>query len=150
MQHVVFFAAFLAAGWAFARLEVEIEGGAGWAANLPTWRVENRWTRIFFGGRPLTGYHLFVHLWVLPLVHLPLLMGFAPLEWRSEARIVAFLIFFWVVEDFLWFVVNPAFGIRRFDPRHAWWHAPAWWWIAPREYWIFTPVAALLYWLSLG
>jgi hypothetical protein len=25
----------------FAKVEIEIEGPAGWAAKLPTWRVEN-------------------------------------------------------------------------------------------------------------
>lgn len=33
----------------FAQVEIQIEGPAGWAANLPTWRVENHWLRIFFG-----------------------------------------------------------------------------------------------------
>ena len=145
MQHLLFAAAVLAAAWTFARLEIEIEGGNGWAAALPTWRIENRWTRWFFGGRPLTGYHLYVHLWVGVLVHLPLLLGLAPVSWPSEARILSFLILFWVAEDFLWFVLNPAFGIRRFTPEHAWWHAPGWWWIAPREYWLFTPLALALY-----
>ena len=28
---------------AFAQLEIQIEGNAGWARGLPTWRVENRW-----------------------------------------------------------------------------------------------------------
>ena len=27
----------------FAHAEIEIEGAGGWAANLPTWRVEQHW-----------------------------------------------------------------------------------------------------------
>jgi hypothetical protein len=149
VPHVWFFAAVLAAASAFALLEIQIEGGAGWAANLPTWKIENRWTRLFFSSRPLTGYHLYVHLWILVMVHLPFLLGLAAPSWRGEARILAFLIFFWLVEDFLWFVLNPAFGIRRFTREHIWWHAPTWWLIAPRDYWVFTPLAAALYWASL-
>jgi hypothetical protein len=148
VQHLLFLLAVVAAAWTFARLEIEIEGSDGWAAALPTWRIENRWTRWFFGGRPFTGYHLWVHAFVLLMAHLPLLLGFAPLAWRTEGRIVAFLILFWILEDFLWFVLNPAFGLRRFTPRHAWWHAPGWWWVAPREYWIFAPLAVGLYALS--
>lgn len=148
MPHLLFAGAVLVAAAVFALLEIEIEGRAGWASDLPTWRVENRWTRWFFGSRALTGYHLYVHLFVLVMVHLPFLLQLTPFSWRGEARIAAFLILFWVVEDFLWFVLNPEFGIHKFDPEHAWWHAPSWWWIAPREYWIFTPIALVLYLLS--
>jgi hypothetical protein len=51
---------------------------------------------------------------------------------------------FWVSEDFLWFVLNPAFGLRRFAKTHAGWHRH-WWLGAPIEYWIFTPLG--LWWL---
>jgi hypothetical protein len=27
----------------FANVEIQIEGAAGWAANLPTWRIEHHW-----------------------------------------------------------------------------------------------------------
>ena len=145
VQHVWFFALVIAAALAFAQLEIQIEGGAGGAANLPTWKVENRWTRAFFSSRPLTGYHLYVHVFVLLFAHAPYALAFARPSWAAEARIAAFLIFFWVAEDFLWFVMNPAFGVRRFRREHVWWHAPTWWWIMPRDYWVFTPLAALLY-----
>ncbi|HEY0025536.1 hypothetical protein [Longimicrobium sp.] len=145
MEHLSFFAMVLAAGAAFAQLEIQIEGTAGWAAALPTWRVENRWTRLFFSSRPLTGYHFYVHVFVTLVVHLPFALGFAAPTWKGEARIVAWLILFWVAEDFLWFVMNPAFGLRKFRREHIWWHAPTWVWIMPRDYWVFTPIAAALY-----
>ena len=41
----------------FANAEIQIEGGAGWATSLPTWRIENSiWLDIFWGGRAMTGY----------------------------------------------------------------------------------------------
>jgi len=147
-QHLLFFGEMLAASSLFALLEIQVEGEQGWARNLPTWRVENRWTRLFYGKRPLTGYHLYFQLLVLALVHLPYAMG-APLRLQTEMRILAFYILFFVVEDFLWFVFNPAYGFRRFRREHIWWHAPAWWWIMPREYWIFVPLGLALYVLSL-
>jgi hypothetical protein len=53
--------AVLALAYLFARVEVEIEGEAGWAANLPTWRIEEHLLLdIFWGGRALTGYHLWM------------------------------------------------------------------------------------------
>ena len=45
----------------FAQVEIQIEGSAGWAASLPTWRVEKHWLlEIFWGGRAMTGYHAWV------------------------------------------------------------------------------------------
>lgn len=148
MQHVWFVAFVVAAATCFALLEIAIEGDQGWAAALPTWKIENKWTRWFFSSRPLTGYHLYVHLFVLVFVHLPYGLGFLAPSWKVEARIAAFLIFFWVMEDFLWFVLNPAFGIRRFTREHVWWHAPTWWWVMPRDYWVFLPLGILLYLFS--
>ena len=45
MQHLWFFLLLIVVALAFALLEVQIEGAAGWAANLPAWRVDNRFTR---------------------------------------------------------------------------------------------------------
>jgi hypothetical protein len=143
--HVAFFGTLFAAAAIFALLEIEIEGGSGWASNLPTWRFENRWTRLLLGSRQVTGYHLYVHLFVLILLHLPFALGLSMPGLHAEARILAFLVLFWILEDFLWFVFNPAYGVRRFNPESVWWHAPAWWWIMPREYWIFTPIGLGLY-----
>jgi hypothetical protein len=130
---------------AFALAEVQIEGPNGWAANLPTWRIENRWTRLLYSSKPLTGYHLYTQLFTLSAVHLSFGLGLVSITWNAEARVLSFFILFWVLEDFLWFVLNPAFGLKRFRPKHIWWHAPTWWWIMPRDYWIFTPIAVLLY-----
>lgn len=145
MQHIGFMLFLLAAGATFAQLEIQIEGGAGWAANLPTWRRNNRWTHLLLGGRPLTGYHLYCHLFVLVMLHLPFGLGLADWTLHGEARVLAFLILFWIVEDFLWFVLNPRYGIRGFTRQRVEWHAAAWWWIMPREYWLFTPVGIALY-----
>lgn len=145
MSDALFAAGVLATAAVFALLEIQIEGSAGWATGLPTWRWENRWTRLLVGARAVTGYHLYVHLFVLLMAHAVFLTGIADFTWRGEARIIAFLIFFWLAEDYLWFVFNPAFGARRFRREHVWWHAPTWWWIMPRDYWIFLPLGALLY-----
>ena len=148
MSHATFLLSLAAVAALFARLEIHVEGPNGWAAKLPTWRLENRWTRLFYSGKPLTGYHLYSLLLSLAFVHLPFGLGLVPLTWRAEARVLAFVVLFWVLEDFLWFVLNPAFGLKRFRPEHIWWHRAKWWWIMPRDYWIFTPVGLLLYVVS--
>lgn len=147
-DHLVFFASLLGVAAVFARLEIEIEGDAGWASALPTWRIENRWTRLLLGRRPLTGYHLFIHLFVLLFAHLPYALALVRPSARAELRILAFLILFWILEDFLWFAFHPSFGVRRFRAAHIPWHAANWWWIMPREYWILTPAAVAAYVLS--
>lgn len=132
----------------FALLEIQIEGDVGWAARLPTWRIENRWTRRFLGARPITGYHVYFHLLILILLHLPYALGIAP-ALSTELRLLSFYLLFWILEDFLWFVLNPAFGVRAFRRDRIWWHAPNWWWFMPRDYWIFLPLAVACYLLSL-
>jgi len=148
VEHVFFisFTAGLAA--LFALVEIQTEGPHGWAAHLPTWRIDNRFTRLVLSGKPLTGYHLYLLLFSLMMAHLPFAIDLSEFSWRAEARVISFLMIFWILEDFLWFVLNPHFGIRRFRREAIWWHAPAWWWIAPRDYWLWTPAAILLYLVS--
>lgn len=147
MEHVFFFSGLLAAAACVALLEIQIEGPHGWAQRLPTWRLQSRlWTRLF-PGRPLTGYHLYLLLFIMLVAHLPFAFGM-PWTWYREARAVAFVLLFWVAEDFLWFVLNPHFGLRRFSPEHIAWHRHAWWWLAPRDYWIATSIGVVLYFLS--
>ena len=145
MPHVSFFLTLIIMSVLFAKAEIQIEGADGWAAKLPTWKISNRWTRFIYGAKPLTGYHFYTQLFILCAVHLPFCFSMAPFTLRFELRAVSFFILFWVLEDFLWFVMNPAFGLSRFRPKHIWWHAPGWWWIMPRDYWIFIPVGLFVY-----
>ncbi len=148
MHHALFLVLLVLSALFFALLEIQIEGAHGWASSLPTWRYQSHWTRAVLGNRSITGYHVFFQLFVLCLLHVPYALTSAPFSLALELRIFAFGLLFWVVEDFLWFVFNPAFGLRGFNPDRAWWHAANWWWIMPRDYWLFTPLAALLYLLS--
>jgi hypothetical protein len=145
VSHLAFLAYLFLASLVFALLEVQIEGEAGWARDLPTWRYENCITRALLGNRPITGYHLYMHLLVIALVHAPFGLGLLEFSLAGELRILAFLVFFWVVEDFLWFIVNPAWGFRHFRQDRIRWHARHWWGMMPRDYWIFMPIGVVLY-----
>jgi len=106
----------------FARAEVHIEGPHGWAGKLPTWRVEDhQLLNIFFGGKPLTGYHLWMFLFMAGIFHLPLAF-FDAFSIKLEARVLGSLMLFWLIEDFLWFVTNPAYGLKKFKDEHISWH----------------------------
>ena len=109
-------------GFFFANVEIQIEGAAGWAANLPTWRVESHWLLdIFWGGRPMTGYHAWVFPFMALVFHLPVVFG-NRWSWLLEVRILASVALFWIIEDYLWFVFNPAFGAAHFLPEFVPWH----------------------------
>ncbi len=127
----------------FAKVEVHIEGGDGWAAKLPTWRVEKHpLLTLLWGGRPMTGYHAWVFSFMALVFHLPLFLP-GPPSWALEARILGALMVFWIAEDFLWFAVNPAYGLARFARGQVPWH-PRWWGPLPADYWIFGLLAAAL------
>ena len=131
---MIFMAAILAL-W-----EIQIEGREGWAAKLPGWRIEKGWVLKFTGGRPLTGYHIFMTVFMIAVVHLPLF--FAPWSWRLGLLLIGVYLGMVLVEDFLWFVFNPHYGIRNFRKGKIWWHK-TWWGPVPSFYW-FMLVAVIL------
>lgn len=110
-----------------AKLEINIEGKNGWAKNLPTWRIKNKWTKIFMREYPLTGYHLYLMLTVLSFLHFPFFFGTI---WNlsKEFIILGLYSVIFLVEDFLWFVLNPEYGLKKFHKDHIEWH----------HHWIFN------------
>ena len=131
----------------FAKVEIHIEGDSGWAANLPTWRIEKHWLLdIFWGGRPMTGYHAWVFSFMALVFHLPI---FIDGQWtlKLEVRMLGCLMFFWIFEDFLWFVLNPAFGLAKFRQSSIPWHK-YWFFFVPVDYVVFAIVGSSLIWYS--
>jgi len=125
----------LAGAVLWAKMEIEIEGKDGWAAALPTWRIESHWLLdIFYGGRPLTGYHVWAFCFVFFFFHFPFFFNHG-WTWQTELRIVGAYDLFWVVEDFLWFVLNPHYGWARFTRSEVWWHK-RWFLGLPVDYWV--------------
>ncbi len=125
--------------WALglAGIEIEIEGGWGWAERLPTWFYKRgRFGRLYglvMGERPLTGYHVYAFTIPLLLLHLPYVSG---VEWTVESELITLAAYFTlaVVWDYLWFVLNPAYTVRRFQRGNVWWFEVPWLWRFPRDY----------------
>lgn len=136
----------LVAALLFAKLEIEIEGRHGWAEKLPTWRVEKHiLLDLFFGGRPLTGYHVWAFLFVLFTFHMPFFWTAGSWSVGGELHAFGSYTLFWIVEDALWFLLNPHYGWKRFTRSHVWWHK-RWLLGLPVDYWILGSLAlALLY-----
>ena len=144
--------------WAFflAGVEIEIEGGRGWAERLPTWwRRRGPIARVygmFMAGRPLTGFHVFQLPLPLIVLQLPFLFG---LHWTvgRELRTIAAALFLGVAYDFLWFVLNPAYTVRGFRRGKIWWFSGPWLGPFPIDYYLgigVSIVVAALGWLVDG
>jgi hypothetical protein len=148
--HMLFLIGWIALlGLFFAMTEIQIEGPNGWACALPTWRIEKHWLLdIFWGGRPMTGYHAWVFSFMFLVFHLPHVFSWT-CTWRLEARCLGSLMLFWIIEDFLWFVFNPCYGLARFSPEFIPWHKH---WIIgmPTDYAVFIFVGSLLLGWSFG
>jgi hypothetical protein len=135
--------------WAFglAGIEIEIEGAYGWAERLPTWfKKRGRLGRVYglvMGGRPLTGYHVYAFTIPMLVLHLPFVMG---VEWTlaGELRAVATYFALAVVWDYLWFVLNPAYTVKRFRRGNVWWFEVPWIWRFPLDYYLGIAVSILL------
>jgi len=157
LQSSYVFLACLLLAW----LEVQIEGPHGWAKDLPTWREHPPWAtdrNVFFrvvgalfawgsGGNRLTGYHAAMMSFLVVMSGMPLVLT-AP-SWPLFFECAGYLAMMTVVWDFLWFVINPAFGIRRFRPEHIAWH-PRWWGPMPSAYPGGLALAACLLSLAHG
>jgi hypothetical protein len=131
----------------FANVEIQIEGANGWASSLPTWRIEHHWLLdVFWGGRPMTGYHAWVFPCIALFFHFPMLFT-GQWSWRAEARAIGCSMLFWLAEDFLWFALNPAYGIAHLAPQWVPWHK-RWWGPVPQDYWTFSVLIVVLLWLS--
>ena len=125
--------------------EIQIEGKEGWAAKLPAWRIEKRWIIKLTGGRPVTGYHVFMTLFLIATVHLPLF--FVAWSWRLESLLLGFYVGMVLLEDFLWFVLNPHYGIKNFRKGKIWWHT-SWWGPVPALYWFLLVICIVLLYLG--
>lgn len=127
----------------FAAIEVEIEGKHGWAEKTSTWfRTKELAAKLYglaMGGRPLTGYHVFMFLLPIFILHAHFVMG---VQWSLGQELIALAIYFvWMPTwDFLWFVLNPYYGVKKFKKQNVWWHA--------RSHWLFnvTPLDYLVGW----
>lgn len=122
-----------------ALLEVQIEGPNGWASSLPTWRFAHpRWLTLA-NGKPITGYHVCMIGLLLLLFHFPAVRG--PWSWRLEGELLSQFFLVAVFWDFLWFVLNPHYGLRRFRAGEVWW-CRRWALGLPVDYWSGLAISA--------
>jgi hypothetical protein len=95
------------------------------------------------GGLAVTGYHVYMTVFLVAMVHLPVF--FVAWSWRLESLLIGFYVGLVLVEDFLWFVLNPCYGIKNFRRGKIWWHK-RWWGPVPALYWFLFRLSAVLIW----
>ena len=102
-----------------ARVEIHIEGAHGWAVNLPTWRWGPKWWLGLTNGKELTGYHVWLTLFLIGMFHLPLVFaGWSLALWAKCASSYMMVTAAW---DLQWFVWNPAWGFDGLRTREVPW-----------------------------
>lgn len=97
--------------------ESYIEGKNAWAANQVGWKIN------FLKNKPLTAYHFWLYLITIPLF---LMFPFVIFGFNSHIfwLLAAGYFFGLVLEDLLWFVVNPHWGgLKKFNLRDVYWHS---------------------------
>ncbi len=133
--------------FAIAKLEINIEGEHAWGKKLPTWRVKNKFTQILFGDQELTGYHIWFFISALVFLHFPYFLG-VNFSFVTEIRILAVFFIGMVFEDIIWFILNPAYGIKKLNKFDAHWHKH-WFGFLPRFYIYYSIFGVTLLLLSL-
>jgi hypothetical protein len=112
----------LVVGFFHSLLELEIEGReiqGGWARFLPTKRIKNKMT-MFLIHKEITLYHILTILLFISLFH----GAFIFKKWsiNDEIKLFGYLCFYFVWEDFCWFLCHPKFRLKNFRKGKIDWH----------------------------
>jgi hypothetical protein len=127
-----------------AKLELMTEGKHGWGLNFPCWRINHYLINLLIG-KELTGYHFYMCIMFLLLFHSPFL--FVGFSIKKELLAMGLFFWYWVLEDFFWFVESKHYGLRNFKKGRIYWHKR--WKIGlPISYWWSITIGSLL--LILG
>jgi hypothetical protein len=125
---------------ATALMEIQIEGGNGWAKLLPSWRIAPPWLKKILNGKDITGYHVYLNLHSLIFLHFPILL--TGWSWQMELTILFVMCSFVVCEDVLWFILNPHFGWLSFKREKIPWYT-SWWGPLPTDYYFWIILSVL-------
>lgn len=126
--------------------EIQIEGGkGGWARHLPTFRINIFLTKLLIG-KELTGYHIFMLSMFVTIFHGIFL--FQPWTPKIELLVWGWLFWYFILEDFLWFVFNKHYGLNKFKKGHIPWHK-RWMFRLPISYWTFGVLGGWLLYFGM-
>ena len=124
--------------------ETQIEGKSGWAKHLPTFRINVMLTKLLIG-KHITGYHIFLLAMFITIFHGVFL--FLPWSLRTEALVFGLFSLYFVIEDFMFFVVNPHYPLKNFKRGKIEWHR-RWFCKLPVSYWWGIIIGVFLLWIG--
>jgi hypothetical protein len=127
-----------------SKFEKMIEADEGWAKNLPCWKINHPIIQ-FILGKQLTGYHAWMLILFFIIFHSPML--FIDWSFKKELITLGFYIWYWIIEDFLWFLESENFGIRNFRKGKIDWHKRFLIGL-PVSYWIGIILGSILLYLG--
>jgi hypothetical protein len=142
METIFIFIWVIAAFVSWSFWEAYIEGKSPWAAKSCGWKLKiaKRVT--------LTAYHFWLNIMFIFFLTLPFIVS----GWDKNlfGIILSAAAIGMLVEDFLWYVINPFFSLKKFNPKDAKWYP----WVGigklklPATY-ILGIIVALLSWYFL-
>ena len=105
----------------YALIEIELEAGCGWGVNIPTSQVMK--------SSHFTWYHMYMRLFLAVMCIGIWWFRYYELPWWKKVLIAGFfLTFILLLEDFFWFVLNPYFGLKKYNKDNIPWHTN---WLGP-------------------
>ena len=106
----------------YSLLEIELEAKEGWCKNLPTPVVLGNFTL----------YHVLMNIIVIISILKVYVKDITSLEDITQA--IFYIAAWFLIEDFMWFVLNPHFTIDKYKKEHIWWHARRPWYFGIPEH----------------
>ena len=101
-------------------IEIELEAAHGWCKNIPT-------AKNVIG--TFTLYHIYMMIFmtvVISMIFIPRFViacqtsEFTP--WSAVCHFLFYLLAWFLIEDFLWFVLNPYYTIQKYTQKNIPWH----------------------------
>lgn len=128
----------------FAIAEIQIEGRSGWSGGGNSYTITAHTKSPYLIikvlsiiakilHKPVTGYHLVMFLIPPLFFHFPFFYG---VEWScgKELDILSLYFMWFLVWDFLWFVLNPFFKAESFRKEKLSWYTGRWFGRLPFDY----------------
>ena len=123
--------------------EAYVEGKRAWDRGKIGWKIKTK-NRVW-----LTAYHFWLFLIMWPML---LFLPFIIFEFDLKLLGILLSAYFsgLIIEDFVWFLVNPAFKFSNFNSKYVYWHP----WIKFGRfeipaYYLFALALSLLSWYFL-
>ena len=144
-------------GFLWALTMVNAEGLVGWGGVSPAWKLDTRrWYSFLFWpfaqGRPVNFLPVSAIMTFTVSFLLPVIWNInknIPFTLINFGELVSYFIIFAILEDFIWFLINPYYGLRKFNKQIVTWH-PRWLGFLPTDYWIALVIYIIVGFFSRG